>query len=84
MKIKQNTTLFIFEFKAEIIINRSDIENVFQQIYTNIFQTKPLRKSSGYIIDSAIFHTISISKYNPLARSSYIKLRKELDHPLKD
>ena len=31
----------------------------------------------------AIDHTISISKYNPLAGSSYIKLPKELDHPRK-
>ena len=28
-------------------------------------------------------HNISISKYNPLAGSSYIKLPKELDHPRK-
>ena len=35
------------------------------------------------MIDSVIDHTISISKYNPLAGSSYIKLPKELDHPRK-
>ena len=28
-------------------------------------------------------HTISISTYNPLAGSNYIKLPKELDHPRK-
>ena len=55
----------------------------FNKSIQTFFQTKSLRKSSGCIIDSAIFHTISISKYNPLARSSYIKLRKELDHPRK-
>ena len=33
--------------------------------------------------DSAINHTISISKYNPLAGSSYVKLLKELDHSRK-
>ena len=32
------------------------------------------------IIDSVIDHTISISKYNPLAGSSHIKLPKDLDH----
>ena len=32
---------------------------------------------------SVIDHTISISKYNPLAGSIYIKLPKELDHPRK-
>ena len=40
-----------------------------------------LGKGSGWIIDSVIDHTISISKYNPLAGSSYIGLHNELDHP---
>ena len=44
---------------------------------------KSFVKSSGWIIDSVIDHTISISKYNPLAGSSYIKLLKELDHSRK-
>ena len=39
---------------------------------------KNTRKSSledsGWIIDSVIDHIISISKYNPLAGSSYVKL----------
>ena len=34
-------------------------------------------------MDSVIDHTTSISKHNPLARNSYIKLPKELDHPRK-
>ena len=34
-------------------------------------------------MDLIIDHTISISKYNPLAGSSYIKIPKELDHPRK-
>ena len=36
-----------------------------------------------WIIDSVIDHTITILKYNPLVRSSYIKLSKKLDHPQK-
>ena len=44
---------------------------------------RSLRKGSGWVTDSAIDHAISISKYNPLAGSSYIKLPKELDHPRK-
>ena len=40
-------------------------------------------KGSGWIIDSVIDHAISISKYNPLAESSYVKLPKEFDHPIK-
>ena len=35
------------------------------------------------MIDSVIDHSISISKYNSLAGSSYIKLPNELDHPRK-
>ena len=35
------------------------------------------------MIDSFIYRTISISKCNPLAGTSYIKLPKELDHPRK-
>ena len=41
---------------------------------------KCLGKGSGWIIDSVIDHNINISKYNPLAGSSYIKLPKELHH----
>ena len=69
---------------AEIIII-SDIDDVFQSIYTTIISNiqKSLQKSSGCIVNSAIDHTVSISKYNPLAGSSYIKLPKELDHPRK-
>ena len=76
---------FYSSSKAEIIINKSDIDNVFQSIFTENMEN--IRKSSledsGWIIQSVIDHIISISKYNPLARSTYIKLPKELDHPRK-
>ena len=39
-----------------------------------------LGKGSGWIIDSIIDHTISISKYSDLAGSSYLKFSKGLDH----
>ena len=42
---------------------------------------KSLEKGSGWVIDSVIDHNINISKYYPLAGSSYIKLPKESDHP---
>ena len=76
---------FYSSSKAEIIINESDTDNVFQSIFSTIMENirKSLRKGSGWITDSVIDHTISISKYNPLAGSSYIKLPKELDHPRK-
>ena len=62
-------------------VNKGDIENVFKSVYTTIIANiqKSLGKGSGWIIDPVIDHTISISKYNPLAGSSYIKLPKELD-----
>ena len=55
---------------------------MFQSIYTTIILNiqKSLGKGSGWVIDSVIDHTISISQYNPLAGSSYILLRKESDH----
>ena len=36
-----------------------------------------LGKGSGWIIGSVIRHTIGLSKNNPLAGSSYIKLPEE-------
>ena len=71
--------------EPEIIINESDIDDVFQSIYTTIISKiqKSSGKGSGWIIDSAIKHIISYSKYNPLAGSSYIKLPKRLHHPRK-
>ena len=73
---------FYSSSKAVIIINESDIDGVFHSIYTTIITNlqKSLGKGSGWIIDSVIDHTISMSKYNPLAGRSYIKLPKELDH----
>ena len=75
METKQSMTIF-FE---------SDIHGVFQSIYTTIITNiqKSLGKGSGCITDSVIDHTISISKYIPLVRSSYFKIPKELDHPRK-
>ena len=67
-----------------MIINESDIDHVFQSIHTkHIRYTKFIRKRTGWIIDLVIDHANSISKYNPLAGSSYIKLPKELEHPRK-
>ena len=72
-KTKYDT--FYSTSEAEIIINEGDIDDVFQSIYTTNISNieKSLGKSSGRIIDSGIDDTISISKYNPLAGSSYIK-----------
>ena len=77
--------IFYASSNIEIIINESDIENVFKPIYTTDIANvqKYLGKGSGWIIDSLIDHAISILKYNLLAGSSYLKLPKEVDHPEK-
>ena len=71
--------------KAEIIINESGIDDVFESIYSTIISNiqKSLGKGSGWIIDSVIDHTISILMHNPLAANSYIQLPKEFNHPKK-
>ena len=55
---------------------------MFKSTYTTIIENinKSSGKGSGRIIDSIIDHAVSVSKYNHLAWSSYIKLPKELDH----
>ena len=80
-KTKYDT--FYSHSKTEIIIKESDIDDVFKSIYTTVISNiqRSLGKGPGWIIDSVIDHNISISKYNPLAGSSYIQLKKELDHP---
>ena len=68
------------------MINESDIHCFFKSVSTTVITNianiqKSLGKGSDCITDSFMNHTISISNYNPLAWSSYIKLPKELDHP---
>ena len=67
----------MFKFKAKKNINEYE-NNMLQSIYAAIIAKiqKSLGKGSHCITDSIIDHTISISKYNPLAESSYIKLPK--------
>ena len=76
---------FCSKSKAEIIINQSDINNVFKSIYTAVIRNiqKFLEKGSSLIIDSVIDHNISILRYNPLIGSIYTEVPKELNHPRK-
>ena len=50
-----------------------------QSIYTTIISNiqKPLGKSSDWIIDSVIDHTINISKYKPLALAKRMRPSKK-------
>ena len=82
---KTKSDNFYSSSKAGIIMNESDIDDEFESIYSTIISKiqKLLGKGSNWIIDSVIDHTISISKYNHLAGSSYMKLPEELNHPRK-
>ena len=78
----ENQTNFDLSSKVEIIINESDIDDVFLSIYTTVItnKQKSVGKGSDWINDSVNDPIFSISKCNPLAGSSYIKLHKELEH----
>ena len=84
MKIKQSMTVFI-DTEKQKQFSTSDNDDIFESIYTTVASTiqKNLGKGAGWIINSVIEHKINISKYNPLAGSTYIKLPKALDHPRK-
>ena len=58
---------------------------LFDSIYTTVIWNIQnfLGKGWGWIFDSLKYSNISISKYNVLAGSSYIKLPKELDRQRK-
>ena len=76
MEKNDNTKYSIFytNLKAEIIINESDIDDVFKSICSTIISNiqKSLRRGSGWVTDSVIDWNIN--------GSSYSKLSKELDH----
>ena len=57
---------------------------MFKSVYIAIISNvqKLLGKGSDWITDSAVDHSISISKHNRLVGSSYVKLSKGLDHPI--
>ena len=69
---------FYSSSKAEIIITESNIADLFKPVFSTIMENikKSSGNRSGWITDSVIDHAISISKYNPLAVSSYIKYLK--------
>ena len=72
--------------RAETIISKSDNDDVFESVYSTIISNiqKNQGKDSSWIIDSVIDYSINISKYNPVAGTSYTKLPKELNYPQKD
>ena len=78
---KRKHGTFYSHSKARTIINKSDIEYVFELMYTTIISDiqKSLGKGSGLITDLVIEHNINISQYSLLVGNqltSYIKLPK--------
>ena len=69
---KMKYDFFYSHSKAEKIINESDIDDVFESVYTTIISNiqKFSGKGSDWITDSVKEHNISTSKYNPLAERS--------------
>ena len=75
--MQENNSKQYYNSKGYWIINESDTVDVFESIYTTIVfnKQKYLGVGLGCIIDSVVSHLINISKYNPLAGRSYIRLR---------
>ena len=70
----------MFSSKAEADINNLKIDDALEIAYqvTSSKVQKWLRESFGWKIELFYGHYISISSYNPLAGSSYIKLLVKL------
>ena len=74
-KDKTKYDTFYSSSKAEIVINDSDIDNVFQSIYTTIISNiqKPLEKGSGWFIDSVIDDTIVVYNWGLSGHSEVLR-----------
>ena len=61
---KRKYGTFYSSLKAEVIFNKSEIDDVFQSVYTTVISKiqKSFGKGSSCIIDSVLDHTIIISK----------------------
>ena len=84
MKIKQSMILFIHTQKQKQLSMKVTLIICLNQSILQLYQRYKnsglnLGKGSGWIIDSVINHNLSISKYNPLAGSSYrlINIQKD-------
>ena len=78
-------SMFYLLWRAETIINESDIDGLLESIYRNIISNiqKSIEEGFGWIIVSIVDHTINISNWKPSKGSRYIKLAKEFNHPKK-
>ena len=77
MMQQNNSIKQYYNSKGYSVINESDTNDVFESIYTTIVfnKQKYLGVGLGWIVDSVVSHLINVSKYNPLAGRSYIRLQ---------
>ena len=77
MMQQNNSVKQYYNSKGYSVINECNTDDVFESIYTTIVFNKQryLGVCLGQIIDSVVSHLYNISKYNPLAGSSYIRLQ---------
>ena len=79
--------IFYSQSKAETIVNESEINDVFESIYTPIIsgiKTFLEKVQAGLLTQSKIINIdFNISKYIALVGSSYIKLSEDSDYPRK-
>ena len=73
---KINCDIFYSHSVAEATIKESEIDDVFEWIYTTITSNmeKSLEEGSDWITDFIREHNISIPNYNLIAGNSYIQL----------
>ena len=76
---------FYLASKTETVFNDSDIDDIFESIFSTIVLNtqESLGKGLGWIIGSVVDRAINISRHNPLAGSSYLKLPKYFNYPRK-
>ena len=72
---------FYSKSKAESIFHDTDIDSIFESIYSTIItKQKHQAEDSSWTIDSVIVQNIHVSKYKPLCGSSYNKFPEEWNH----
>ena len=77
--MKLNILQFILT--KTVINNKFKLDQSFQEITYKLEYW--ISHGSGWIVEEIICHYLNLNSYLPLSGSTYIKLPKELDHPMK-
>ena len=64
-----------------VINNKTKLDQSFQEIIYRLENW--ISHESGWIVQGIISQYLNLSSYLPLSGSTYIKLPKELNHPMK-